>query len=280
MPKQNSTIQLRGKFQGRSYYFAKGHQSGFMRAINPNMSERVKTEPNYALTRAYAAEFGHANGWASRALQSLRDVEVYKEPNKLRRALLGLIRGEMKKDTSHPLGSRVLLGSSLPVQSDFWQNGIVELLNKGVKVNTPQAFMNAELFAVAVNPTERTSHFTATIILPIDEQLEWIAAGADHLLVRIRAVDFYSGASLGSTLSYTEVVSQQYVLTTQYPTLGSDITIAVGATIRNKVWNNNHGSELMGLVYVDLVPYVANGRERMTLERFRCRRVYLPVWSL
>lgn len=280
MPKQNSTIQLRGKFQGRSYYFAKGHQSGFMRAINPNMSERVKTEPNYALTRAYAAEFGHANGWASRALQSLRDVEVYKEPNKLRRSLLGLIRGEMKKDTSHPLGSRVLLGSSLPVMSDFWQNGIVELLNKASKVDVPSSFMDDELIHVRVNPTDRTSVFTASIVCHKEEQDEWIAAGADHLLVRITAVNIYSGASAGSTLKYTEVMGQQRVLGTKYLTLGQDLTIDLSTTLRNVVWTNNHIMEVMGPVYIDLCPYRLEGTIRRTLERFRCRRVYLPVWSL
>lgn len=280
MPKQNSTIQLRGKFQGRSYYFAKGHQSGFMRAINPNMSERVKTEPNYALTRAYAAEFGHANGWASRALQSLRDVEVYKEPNKLRRALLGLIRGEMKKDTSNPIGARILKGSSLPVQSDFWQNGIVELLNKASKVDVPSSFMDNDLIAVKVNATDRTSLFTALFVCHNEEQVEWIAAGADHLLVRITAVNFYSGASQGSTLEYTEVMGQQRVLGTKYLTLGQDLTIDLSTTLRNVVWPNNHGAELMGLVYIDLCPYRLEGTIRRTLERFRCRRVYLPVWSL
>lgn len=57
MPKQTSLIKIRGKADGNSFYFSKngGH---LVRSINADMSQRVKTDPAYMLTRANAAEFG------------------------------------------------------------------------------------------------------------------------------------------------------------------------------------------------------------------------------
>ena len=57
MPKQEGTFKIRGKLNGQSYFYTKngGYQ---LRNINPNMSERVKTEESFTNTRKCAAEFG------------------------------------------------------------------------------------------------------------------------------------------------------------------------------------------------------------------------------
>lgn len=60
MAKQSGIHQLRGKVGEHSYYRQTGVESGLVRGINPAMSERVKTSPEYANVRLNNAEFGQA----------------------------------------------------------------------------------------------------------------------------------------------------------------------------------------------------------------------------
>ena len=57
MAKQRGIYQLKGKLNGYSYYRMVGVESGLVRRINETMSERVKTSPEYANTRATSTEF-------------------------------------------------------------------------------------------------------------------------------------------------------------------------------------------------------------------------------
>lgn len=57
MPKQASLHKINGKADGRSYYYSQN--GGWLsRTINPGMSERVKTAPEFANTRRNGKEFG------------------------------------------------------------------------------------------------------------------------------------------------------------------------------------------------------------------------------
>lgn len=60
MAKQIGIHQIKGKVEGRSYYRQTGVENGLSRAINPAMSNRVKTGEEYANTRLNNAEFGQA----------------------------------------------------------------------------------------------------------------------------------------------------------------------------------------------------------------------------
>lgn len=57
MAKQSGIHQIRGKIGEHSYYRQTGVSSGLIRQINPGLSERVKTAPEYANTRLNNAEF-------------------------------------------------------------------------------------------------------------------------------------------------------------------------------------------------------------------------------
>ena len=57
MAKQSGIHQLRGKVGEHSYYRQTGVSSGLIRQINPGLSERVKTAPEYENTRLNNAEF-------------------------------------------------------------------------------------------------------------------------------------------------------------------------------------------------------------------------------
>lgn len=57
MAKQASLHKINGKADGRSYYFSQN--GGYLsRQINPGMSQRVKTAPEFANTRRNGKEFG------------------------------------------------------------------------------------------------------------------------------------------------------------------------------------------------------------------------------
>lgn len=57
MAKQSGIHQIRGKIGQHSYYRQTGVSSGLIRQINPGLSERVKTAPEYENTRLNNAEF-------------------------------------------------------------------------------------------------------------------------------------------------------------------------------------------------------------------------------
>lgn len=107
MAKQNSLVNITGKLDNHSYYHTRN--GGFqVRRINPNMSERVKTEETFQNTRFNAREFG-ASGSIAGACITLME-------NKYRYILTPIMVGELTKailrytqtDTTHDWGKREL----------------------------------------------------------------------------------------------------------------------------------------------------------------------------
>lgn len=60
MARQVGIHQIKGRYGTTSYYFRKRSKSGFLRSINQELSERVKTAENYAGTRIQNADFKFA----------------------------------------------------------------------------------------------------------------------------------------------------------------------------------------------------------------------------
>lgn len=122
MPKQLGTYKVRGKMDGKSYYKPKNTEDYLFRSINQQMSERVKTEPKFAKTRAYAAEFGVC----AELSKSIVSVFNRRFPNALARKsnapLTKLFMDTLKQDQDNPLGQRQLIGYT-------WQDGVINHLN-------------------------------------------------------------------------------------------------------------------------------------------------------
>lgn len=70
MPIQKSIFKVKGKMEGQSFFYSKngGYQ---IRSINPNMSETVKTDPRFQLTRKYASAFGFGAQMAAAILKTI-----------------------------------------------------------------------------------------------------------------------------------------------------------------------------------------------------------------
>ena len=70
MPLQKSIYKVKGKMDGMSYFFSKNGGYQF-RSINPNMSELVKNDPRFALTRDYGFAFGLGANFAGALLKTV-----------------------------------------------------------------------------------------------------------------------------------------------------------------------------------------------------------------
>lgn len=71
MAKQTGLHQIRGKVGEHSYYRQSGVTSGLIRGINPGMSSRVKTSPEYANTRLNNKEFKTASRMAASMIDGI-----------------------------------------------------------------------------------------------------------------------------------------------------------------------------------------------------------------
>lgn len=68
---QTSTIQIKGRLRGESYYHVKGQKVGLVRTIDPNLRDRVIHNPEYASFRAQGGEFGSIGYFVSQCLDKI-----------------------------------------------------------------------------------------------------------------------------------------------------------------------------------------------------------------
>lgn len=110
MAKQRGIIRFSGKIEGRSYYNSR-LGGALSRSIDPNLSERVKTAPEYALLRATAKEFGQCGKLAGVFKRNMGDNWRYIYPamavGKMTRYFVSLIQ----QDGAHAVGGRVIENS-------------------------------------------------------------------------------------------------------------------------------------------------------------------------
>ena len=71
MAKQFGIHQIKGKVGDMSYYRQSGVSSGLIRSINPGMSSRVKTSPEYSNTRLNNEEFKVASAFAASVINGV-----------------------------------------------------------------------------------------------------------------------------------------------------------------------------------------------------------------
>lgn len=133
MPKQIGSRQIRGKIGTECFYFRKKTETGLLRRINQQMSQRVKTEPNFEMTRLYAREFGYAGRIASlsRYCLTLPGGQTVKPDcvNKLTKMCRKMLGGY----GTGSFGSRAFYGTE-------WQKSIVPILNQQNRVDIDKLY--------------------------------------------------------------------------------------------------------------------------------------------
>lgn len=159
MAKQSGIHQLRGKVGEHSYYRQTGVPGGLVRAINPAMSNRVKTDEAFANTRLNNAEFGQAGRIASELAMFInpkfRPMVLPFSQSRIAKVLLEYI-----KQNNAPWGERNLTESNIPTAS-------VDALNMVAK-NRFEDFgliisNNSELIKLTVEATQSTVDKMAAI---------------------------------------------------------------------------------------------------------------------
>lgn len=119
MALQKSNDPIIGKVGQQSYYYTRngGYQ---VRQINPNMSERVKTEPAFANTRLNAREFGAAGDCAAAIIRAVsqrwRFILTPKSVGLTTKSCVAA----MRQDETAPWGRRQIRTDQMPdVQAAF-----------------------------------------------------------------------------------------------------------------------------------------------------------------
>ena len=179
MAKQSGIHQLRGKVGDMSYYRQSGVASGLVRGINPGMSSRVKTSPEYENTRRNNAEFRLATLFAASALKgvipSFRPMFNLFKNAKLSKGLL-----EIVKSNTGTWGGR-----SLTITN---RTSICDAINALAKNNFSN-YGDVVFGAYDSGGNEQDIDFTPS------ESMQAIldSIGASGLEVQIQAVNIYEG---------------------------------------------------------------------------------------
>lgn len=258
MPIQIGANQFRGKRDGLNGYVVKGKEGAFIRTINPNMSSRVKTAPEYANTRKYSRRFSMARSMAVGQLVSQRfvsqgfrysaaDFNLCKDLAKLQKKLYEYNLRVLASDTTHDVGSQGFLGGR-------WQKGIVNIVNQFSP--NPLLASCIEGFRVQyrarLNPTDGGGKIWFEMPIEFNNMLK--SMGYDRCAVVLRyvcnSVHFntqYSGAEVADT-------PQAEHLKYSYEIQRWDIDTSVGFTVPG---TNFYGKEGYPLQYLDtnICPY-------------------------
>lgn len=192
MPIQIGANQFRGKRDGLNGYVVKGKEGAFVRTINPNMSNRVKTAPEYANTRKYSRRFSMARSMAVGQLVAQRfvsqgfryaaaDFNLCKDLAKMQKKLYEYNLRVLAADTTHDVGSQ-------EYRSARWQKGIVDIVNQFSP--NPLLASAVEGFRVQyrarINPTDGGGKIW--FVMPIEFNNMLHSMGYDRCAVVLRYV--------------------------------------------------------------------------------------------
>lgn len=173
MPIQSGVYKVKGKMEGRSYYKPKYSANHLIRSINPQMSERVKTDPAFARTRSNAAEFGASANFAYEILETIGDYKnMINRPGSasdLTKTLLQL----MAINDGRPVGRRSWLGVS-------WQDVLRARLRGYRKFNPSSLYNTAYGFII--------SKVTLGSVSQIMAGFNFKAASADDSALRLAGI--------------------------------------------------------------------------------------------
>ena len=160
---------------GRSYYFSRN--GGYMsRAINPNMSERVKTETEFLNTRLNAAEFGCAGSTASAIVRGITSRWRFIRTPKMVGDLTKIIQEYVRQDTTYEWGRRQLPASKFADVQDRFNMLFKKPLDKRF-----ESFFKTNSYFIA---EDMTFVLSTDLYTTIDQEQELISAGANGIMIQ------------------------------------------------------------------------------------------------
>lgn len=176
MAKQKSIFKIKGVVDGQSFFYSKlgGYQ---LRKINPNMSERVKTEPAFANTRLAASEFKGAASTASAIVRGVTSRWRFFSTPKLVGDLTKFIIAQNPSDPSHPWGQRTLTQNVMVYVQNYY--------NSRQKVQMPSFIQDYFDRNVTYEISTQHLNMSTALTITLDDQQKLLALGASHLLVEV-----------------------------------------------------------------------------------------------
>lgn len=270
MAKQASLHKMDGKADGRSYFYSQngGYQS---RAINPGMSQRVKTAPEYANTRRSNAEYGEAATYAGNIISTFTSRWKY--------MIHGNVIGKMIKDVlsmitsnSGVWGQRVLTSKQ--------RREIITLLNKYGKNHLPDeidAKFTSEVVSYAGENANEIKINNESGLEPGQGWGEHLASygitGCQFILcaMKVSLVSYYSASN-----SMVEHGSNQYVvISDETVRLGQDDTLFMDSFELPIDFNFDSMYQPMAICLLCL-PYKQIGNQRYTMQEHCSFKFVVP----
>lgn len=176
MAKQKSIFKIKGVVDGQSFFYSKlgGYQ---LRKINPNMSDRVKTEPAFENTRLAAQEFKGAASTASAIVRGVTSRWRFFSTPKLVGDLTKFIVAQNPLDPSHPWGQRTLTLDVL--------DNVQQYYNSRQKVQMPAFIQDYFDRKVTYTVSNQQIIMSTPLTMTIDDQQQLILQGATHLRMEV-----------------------------------------------------------------------------------------------
>lgn len=267
MPKQGSLHKINGKADGRSYYYSQN--GGWLsRTINPGMSERVKTAPEFANTRRNGKEFGSIGMLCGNIVRSIS--------SRWRFILDPITTGKYVKEVYNLLRSKAGVWGQRtlgPIENPL----IYPMLNKYSKNDLPLSvaskFAQGSVTVVADSTSQIQVNGETGIDLPEGWAEELVAKGADIVrfqLVALRSVDpGYSGD--GDNYTMKGVTEMKIIdtldanVTGEYTMFDDTYTPFVGHE-----WDTNETPCAVGLVVLPMKTVGSNRYVMQELCSFHC----------
>lgn len=174
MAKQKGIHKIQGKVGDMSYMYSKSAGGYILREINPGMSERVKSAPEYVNTRKNATEFGASGALAGALVRNLSQRWRYILNPVTTGMMAKRIKAEMAQGTGD-WGKRELSVASALI--------IAQALSSYSKNELPDDFL--QVGHTAEYDSDSTSYVLPSISLPEGWGADLAAKGADGLLINV-----------------------------------------------------------------------------------------------
>ena len=194
MAKQHGMVKLTGKIDQTSYYYAKegGYQT---RAINPNMSERVKNDPQFENTRLNANEFGSCASTAGAIVRGVNSRWRYLTLPGIDGRMTGACVWAMQQDTTHPFGQRVIPQTEHENIQDYY--------NGNVKSKFPWFIKNYIKDNIRWYDAENHLEFNGQLHTTEDFEQSILSSGADGFRIEVYSFRVLKSAYVGHVWQYT-----------------------------------------------------------------------------
>ena len=267
MPKQASLHKINGKADGRSYYYSQN--GGWLsRTINPGMSERVKTAPEFANTRRNGKEFGSIGMFCGSIVRSLT--------NRWRFILDPITTGKFVKDVYNLLRAETGVWGQRQL-SENANHQVYKFLNKYSKNPLPNG--------LAAEFNDNTMAFlttnTATVAVNNEDGIElgnnWAeeiqSKGATHAVVLLVAMRSTPPIYSETAESYAEgTPGEMLIMAEEDITLGSSQTIFASSytPFVSTSWEEDVDAHAVGIIVLPQKMIGSNLYTMQELCSFHC----------